>query len=199
MIGSTIIIHQKRSTAAVKLSLVALMDIFTILVFFLLLNSGESQTLEDAKFVKLPDSSAEKSPYSELVLHVGLDEVWLDNEKVVDVADISLSEDEPIVALSEALQNFVKKRGEQNLFEEEFGFSVTIMADQAVPYALLKSVMATCSGQDFRDISLAVNRVSAPIIDMSTGSPAPASESPSSVPTDAPQAVPTASIGQGGL
>lgn len=163
MLGTSIIIDKKTQGPPVKLSLVALMDIFTILVFFLLLNSGDSQTLEDAKFVTLPDSSSETSPHSDLVIHVGMDELWMDNKKVVDVKDISVGEDKPIELLAKALEDFVSKHGDLSDHEKENGLSITIMADKSVPYAVLKSVMATCSGQDFRDISLAVNRVAAQV------------------------------------
>lgn len=163
MLGTSIIIHKKKSGPPVKLSLVALMDIFTILVFFLLMNSGDSQTLEDAKFVKLPDSSSQTSPHSELVIHVGQEELWADDKKVIDVKDIPLGKDEPIEALGDVLSKYSTMRGELNDFEQDNGFAVTIMADKAVPYAVLKSVMATCSEQNFRNISLAVNRVSATV------------------------------------
>ncbi len=33
------------------------------------------------------------------------------------------------------------------------------MGDKSVPYSLLKSVMVTCQGSDYRNISLAVNHV----------------------------------------
>lgn len=173
MLGSSIIINKKKAGPPVKLSLVALMDIFTILVFFLLLNSGDSQTLEDAKFVKLPDSSSETSPHSELVIHVGTEELWLDNQKVVDINSIPLGKEEPIKELSAALASFKEKHGLLNEHEEENGLSITLMADKAVPYAVLQSVMATCSGQNFRDISLAVNRVAAQVFEGS-GAVAPA-------------------------
>lgn len=171
MLGTSILIHKKRPGPAVKLSLVALMDIFTILVFFLLLNSGDSQTLEDAKFVKLPDSSSETSPHSELVIHVGTEELWMDNEKVIDIADIELGPKQVITPLAEALQNFLALHGDLSEHEQTNGLAITLMADRAVPYEILKSVMATCSGENFRDISLAVNRVAAPVFDAS-GSPA---------------------------
>ncbi len=161
MLGTSIIINKKKPGPPVKLSLVALMDIFTILVFFLLINSGDSQTLEDAKFVKLPDSSSKTSPHSELVIHIGLEELWIENQKVLDIKDMVLGQDKPIESLSLVLDDYLKKHGILNEHEKENGLSITLMADRAVPYAVLKSVMATCSGQNFRDISLAVNRVPA--------------------------------------
>ena len=50
--------HHKRNKGAGALNLVSLMDIFTILVFFLLVNSSDVQTLPNAKDMKLPESIA---------------------------------------------------------------------------------------------------------------------------------------------
>ena len=52
--------HHKRHQRNVTLNLVSLMDIFTILVFFLLVNSGDVQTLPNAKDMALPESVAEQ-------------------------------------------------------------------------------------------------------------------------------------------
>lgn len=161
MLGTSIIVNKKPPGPPVKLSLVALMDIFTILVFFLLLNSGDSQTLEDAKFVTLPNSTSETSPHSDLVIHVGMDELWMDNQKILDLKDIVADLDKPILPLSQVLESHASKLGDFNEHEKENGLSITIMADKSVPYGILKSVMSTCSGQNFRDISLAVNQVAA--------------------------------------
>ena len=164
MLGTSIIINKKKPGPPVKLSLVALMDIFTILVFFLLLNSGESQTLEDAKFVKLPDSKSKASPHSELVIHLGNEELWLDNRKLVALSDLPKDDKALIEPLATALKSFSAKLGALNEHEQNNGLGVTIMADRAVPYETLKSVMATCRSANFRQISLAVNRVAAPAL-----------------------------------
>jgi len=52
--------HHKRNKGAGALNLVSLMDIFTILVFFLLVNSSDVQTLPNAKELQLPESIAEE-------------------------------------------------------------------------------------------------------------------------------------------
>jgi len=49
--------HHKRHKRNVALNLVSLMDIFTILVFFLLVNSSEVQTLPNARDLELPESA----------------------------------------------------------------------------------------------------------------------------------------------
>ena len=43
-----------------KMNLTSLMDVFTILVFFLLVNSGSVEVVEAPKDVKLPESRGEK-------------------------------------------------------------------------------------------------------------------------------------------
>ena len=63
--------HHRRHKGAGALNLVSLMDIFTILVFFLLVNSSDVQTLPNAKDLKLPESIAEKKPEENVVVLVG--------------------------------------------------------------------------------------------------------------------------------
>ena len=53
--------HHKRMAKDSKLSLVSLMDIFTILVFFLMVNASEVQVLQNSKSVELPESSAQQA------------------------------------------------------------------------------------------------------------------------------------------
>lgn len=163
MLGTTIIIKKKKPAAAAKLSLVALMDIFTILVFFLLLNSGDSQTLEDAKFVTLPDSSSEISPHTDMLVYVGEEFLWLQDKKIITVTEVLKNPHDVIEPLAVALKSYIEKHGELDEHEEKNGIAITVMGDKNVPYILLKSVMATCSGQNFRDISLAVNNIPAEV------------------------------------
>ena len=159
MMGSATAARKKRQGLAVKLNLVSLMDIFTILVFFLLLNSGDSKHLEKAKFVTLPDSSASSSLHGDLVILVAEEEIFLDEVPLVSVDEVLKAPEKRIEPLASALSQYIEKRGELTGYEKANGLSVTIMGEGSVPYVLLKSVMATCSQQNFRDISLAVNRV----------------------------------------
>ena len=159
MISSTVFNPRSSVIQSPKLSLVALMDIFTILVFFLLLNSGEAQKIENAKFVHLPDSTKGQVPHEELMIMVNADEIWLGQEKLADVNDVLKGPEDIIEPLETELAAFKEKLGELTPFQEKNGLAVIIMGDKAVPYVLLKSVMATCRKQNFRNISLAVNRV----------------------------------------
>lgn len=161
MIGSTIFYTKPKASIVPKLNLVALMDIFTILVFFLLLNSGESQKIENAKFIDLPDSVADVMPHNELFIMIDEEKVWIGDQAVADVAEILKSPEKPIETLTQALVAHKKSLGELTGYEKHNGLPVTILGDKTVSYTLLKSVMATCQGSDFREISLAVNQVMA--------------------------------------
>ena len=60
--------NRKRVTG---LNLTSLMDVFTILVFFLLANSSSSEVLATPKQIKLPDSVVETKPRETIVILVG--------------------------------------------------------------------------------------------------------------------------------
>ena len=160
MIASTIFYKREKKSAGVKLSLVALMDIFTILVFFLLLNSGEAQKIENTKFVKLPDSTKGAAPHEQLMIMLNEEEIWLAKNKIADVKDVLRGPEDSIEPLAQALAAHTEKlQDEITAFQKENGLAVIIMADKEVPYVLLKSVMATCRLENYRNISLAVNRI----------------------------------------
>lgn len=162
MIGSSPITSRKKGSAVAKLSLISLMDIFTILVFFLLLNSGETQDIDSAKYVSLPDSSAGQSLHEGLTIFVGQDNIYYDEKAIVDVESVLKAPGERIEALSQVLIEHSENLGEkiQDIQKDaEAGFSVTIMADKKVSYELLKMVMETCRDANYRSISLAVNQV----------------------------------------
>lgn len=54
--------QNQRLAQASKLNLVALMDIFTILVFFLMVNQSEVKVLQSNKDISLPRSVSEQLP-----------------------------------------------------------------------------------------------------------------------------------------
>jgi biopolymer transport protein ExbD len=158
MIGSAI--YQKRRVSMVpRLNLVALMDIFTILVFFLLINSGEAQKIENAKFIELPDSISGITPHNELFITVDDEMVWIGDKAIVSIAEVTKSINKPSELLVKALDAHKASLGELGEYEQKNGLPVTILGNKEVPFALLKTVMASCQQSGFREISLAVNQV----------------------------------------
>ncbi len=151
--------HHRRTNNQSKLNLVSLMDIFTILVFFLLVNSSEVEVLQSNKDIKLPASVAEKKPETNLVVMVSSEEILVGGRKVTSVKQAMKSEGNEITLLSKELKYLASRKPYRDVKEQEKGRDVTIMGDQKIPYALLKKIMTTCAKSDYRNISLAVSQV----------------------------------------
>lgn len=148
--------HHKRNKGTVALNLVSLMDIFTILVFFLLVNSSSVETLPNAKDLQLPESIAEEKAKETVVIIIGKTDLIVQGTPVAKIADILATKGNDIPALREALlsQNdrVLRREAQEDIAARE----VTIMGDKDISYRLLKKVMATCTESDYGQISLAV-------------------------------------------
>jgi len=148
--------HHKRHRGAGALNLVSLMDIFTILVFFLLVNSSDVQTLPNAKDLQLPESIAEDKAKETVVIMIGEVDIIVQGKPIAKVADVLAIQGNDIPALREALKSqndrVLRRAAQENIAGRE----VTIMGDKDIPYRLLKKVMATCMESDYGQISLAV-------------------------------------------
>lgn len=146
-----------------KMNLTSLMDIFTILVFFLLVNSGAAEVMDPPKSVELPESVVESKPRETVVIFVGTEEISVQGQPVVAIADILEAPGDDIVAIKERLamlQESVIGPSTQQVAQSQ---EVTIMADKAVPFAVVKRVMSTCTGEGYGRISLAVIQKGAPV------------------------------------
>lgn len=147
--------HHERSKPA-SLSLVSLMDIFTILVFFLLVNSAEIQTLEPPKSLSLPESMAQDRPRETVIVLVTKDTVFVQDEPVVSVADVDRADGVIIAPLKRALKAQEGRALMRASATDPSAREITILGDRDVPYRVLKKVMATCTEADFGKLSLAV-------------------------------------------
>jgi len=150
--------NHKRFLKPAKLNLVSLMDIFTILVFFLLINSGDSEILKINKHIKLPDSVAEMRPSATITVTVTESDVIVDGRPVATMDDV-VGSNGVIPALAKELNYLASKRTQLTADEKTRGLAVTILGDHTIPYEILKRVMITCAKSNYRDLSMAVSRV----------------------------------------
>jgi biopolymer transport protein ExbD len=141
----------------VDLNLVSLIDIFTILIFFLLSNSADVEILPSNKAVKLPESTAEKKPRETVVVVVTENDILVQGRKVAQVADVMALEGDLIEPLKSELD---LQSGRQVVRQESQAQTkaVTIMGDKHIPYKLLRKVMVTCARANFSEVSFAVLR-----------------------------------------
>ena len=129
------------------------MDIFTILVFFLLVSSG-SQQLPSSKDITLPTSVADKVPKETLIISITATEVLVQGKKVVDIAKL-MDTDEIIISELVSELNF---RTENRLYakaDQSEGQAITIMGDENIPYQLLRKILATCRQTNYTKIAFA--------------------------------------------
>ncbi len=145
--------HHERHSKGGGLNLVSLMDIFTILVFFLLVNSTEVETLPNDRDLTLPESVSRELPRETVVVAVTLNDILVQGRRVVSVAEVMASEGTVIPELAEAL-----RAQHARAFRERDDAEVTIMGDRELPYRLLRRIMATCTEADYARLSLAVNQ-----------------------------------------
>lgn len=148
--------RHRRNKASTGLNLVSLMDIFTILVFFLLVSSSEVESLPNADELQLPESIAEKKAEETVVVMITETAILVQGAVVASISDVVAQEGNLIEPLKQALvqQNdrVLRKAANADITQRE----VTIMGDREIPYRLLKKVMATCTSADYGQISLAV-------------------------------------------
>jgi biopolymer transport protein ExbD len=140
----------------VKMNLTSLMDIFTILVFFLLVNSASTEVLETPKKITLPASVVEEKPRETVVIFVSPDEVTVQGKSVVRIEEILASANPNIGPIAERLEELGRNIigfKTQTVAESK---EVTILADRTVPFSVVKKVMSTATGQGYGRISLAV-------------------------------------------
>jgi biopolymer transport protein ExbD len=162
--------RHERGKKGVALNLVALMDIFTILVFFLLVNSSDVETLPNAKDIQLPQSIAEEKAKESVVILISEEDILVQGSPVAKVADVLKLKGNDIPQLRQALlsQNdrVMRRESQDDIADRE----VTIMGDKDIPYRLLKKVMATCTMADYGRISLAVLQKSSDQLEQITAS-----------------------------
>jgi biopolymer transport protein ExbD len=136
------------------INLTSLMDVFTILVFFLVMNSG-TEVLE-ASDVELPQSVIETKPVETVVINVGKDEVLVQGEPVARIADILASGGGDIVPIMTRLAELQERVIGVRTQAVAQSTAITILADKSIPFAVVKQIMSSCTAQGYTRISLAV-------------------------------------------
>jgi biopolymer transport protein TolR len=148
--------RKSRNDHGLDMNLVALIDIFTILIFFLMSSTG-IEVLSSAKAVKLPESTAEKMPHETIVITVSATDIIVDGRKVASVSEAIASTGDLIAPLKAELDLLASR---QTIRKENAAQArtVTIMGDKGIPYSLLRKVMFTAARANFSDVAFAVTQ-----------------------------------------
>ncbi|SDJ90981.1 ExbD/TolR family protein [Microbulbifer yueqingensis] len=163
---------RSRRRKAPGMNLTSLMDVFTILVFFLLTNTSSNEALDPPKVITLPDSVVESKPRETVTLMVTDKEVLVESRPVMSTEELIGTEEtvaEPIKEAMVAEMGKAIKVAEAEAAEEAAAAAdgsaeelppeppeVNILADRTIPFSLLKKVMSSCTEAGYTRISLAV-------------------------------------------
>jgi biopolymer transport protein ExbD len=145
-----------------RMNLTSLMDVFTILVFFLLVNSGTPEVLETPKEMVLPESKVEAKPRETVVIFIGTEDVVVQGEPVATVAaiaDMNEGQIGPIIDRLALLEDRIIGSATQHVAGSQ---EITILADRSIPFDVIRKVMSTCTSQGYSRISLAVIQKASP-------------------------------------
>ena len=146
--------RKARNHTGLDMNLVSLIDIFTILIFFLMSSTGV-EVLATARAVKLPESTADRTPRETVVVTVSGQDIVVDGRKVASVAEVIDAADDLIAPLKTELdlQSARQVIRTENRAQAK---TLTILGDKDIPYRLLRKVMVTASKANFSDVSFAV-------------------------------------------
>ncbi len=139
-----------------KMNLTSLMDVFTILVFFLLVNSGSVELVEAPKNVKLPESQVDTKPRETVVIFVSPEDVLVQGKIVARVDDILEGQAGTFDPLTSRLAELKGSIIGPSTMAVAGSLEVTILADKSVPFVVIRRIMTTCTDEGYENVSLAV-------------------------------------------
>jgi biopolymer transport protein ExbD len=149
--------RKSRNKTMVDMNLVSLIDVFTILIFFLLSSASGVELLASPKAVKLPISTADKAPKETIVVVVSDTDILVDGRKVATVAEAMAAKTDLVAPLKEEL-DILAARQVVRAENQAQNKTVTIMGDKDIPFQLLRKVMYTSARASFSDVAFAVRR-----------------------------------------
>lgn len=149
--------RRARNETHLDMNLVALIDIFTILIFFLMANAGV-EVLTTSRAVKLPESTVQTAPKETLVVIVNNQEIIVEGRRIAAVADIIDAADDVIAPLKAELELLASTRKAVRAENADAAQAVTILGDKDIPYRLLRKVMVSAARAGYTDVSFAVQR-----------------------------------------
>jgi biopolymer transport protein ExbD len=132
------------------------MDVFTILVFFLLFHSYGGDVMEAPKQIELPDSVVETKPRETVMIMVSPEVVVVQGEPVISTPELLENSTGPIAEIEDKLiqlESNIIGISTKTVAESK---EVTVLADKSIPFRVVKRIMSTCTGSGYGRISLAV-------------------------------------------
>lgn len=150
----------KQSKRQVSINVVSLIDIFAILVFYLLVNALVVEVIPEYQNLKLPDSVSRDKAKRTVAVAISDKDILVDDRVVMSVDAALLETTRTLGLLGDVLNARATETNTDTADGSEENapdiLDVNIVADHKTPYHLLKKVLATCVDAKFGKVSLAV-------------------------------------------
>lgn len=144
-----------------SLQITSMADIFTILLVFLLKGlASDAIQIAPANATTLPPGAHSRSiAESSLQIELTKADLLVEKEKIIGLEEMrkGITQDETIPSLTERL---VREREKQKLISKsnedvKMSNQVIVLADQSVPFHMIKPVLKTLAAQGFSEVKFA--------------------------------------------
>ena len=150
-----------RRPGVVSLNLVPMIDVFMVLVFFLLVTTQSVDNLRSPRELALPTSLSMTQPTDAPIVMVTKQAVLIQGVQVMTLDEaIAAPADKPLAPVRAELLKVTLLQVEGANAGSTTRGEVNIMADRDIPYAVLKKVLATCGELKFARIAVSVAHAS---------------------------------------
>jgi len=137
---------QERRIRSVSLSLTSMVDMFAILVIFLLSNpTSVSQWIELAHKIELPKAKFSDTPKEAASISIARDEIYVDRDRVASIAEAQSGN--LVSGVKAALAKLPKSKD---------GY-VNVVADTKVNFGVIRRIIYTCEAAGYPNVNLAVS------------------------------------------
>ena len=142
-----------------KLNITSMMDMFTIILVFLLKSfSAEGQLVTPAKGLTIPTSTIESAAKRGVELTVGRKSISVEGKEIMRTQEASKTKGYMLQKLYDELS--LRAEEEKKSLEEygggEFKGDVNIQGDLSTKYELLTKIMYTCGQSGYPNMNLVV-------------------------------------------
>ncbi|MFH1612243.1 MAG: biopolymer transporter ExbD [bacterium] len=154
---------QSKSSSSLKkdvpLHLTSMIDMFTILVVFLLKSfSIDGDIMSISPDLKLPESTEIRKPERSVILAVNKQIITVEGKPIISYGDVILQKQiliKPLKDELDKLANMNKLIAEKNK-SVKFSGDIIIQGDKNIPFCILEKVMYTCGQSEYINMNLAV-------------------------------------------
>lgn len=156
----------KKKPSLIELDITAVLDIFTVLLVFLVYSSHSSGLITSiATSIELPYSDSKSLSTTGVNVQVSENQIWVDDKEVlnsdsIDQGQLFDGEGRKILPLYNHLVKLKEKMDRTHeIAPKAIGFTgaLNLAVDKTIKYNYLKRVMQTCASAGFKDLKLIVS------------------------------------------